>query len=129
MGLLRPALPFSLLPQSLPHLEASHGAFAVDCHSEVRLAPYAAEVYIGFPTVNSPTVEVHFRMPTALGRTPSFILSQRHCCGRLSNRLRSITALRLLLSHRPFESHLSTTSRHLISHFLPYLSLIVWRLS
>ena len=128
MGLLHPALPFSLLPQSLLHLEASHCAFAVDCHSEIRLALYTAEVYIRLRTVYPRTFEVQFRMPTALRRTTPFILSQGSC-SRLSNRLGFIRALRLPLSRRPFESHLSTTSRHLIPLFLPCLSLIVWRLS
>jgi len=128
MGLLLPALPFSLLPQSLLHMEASHCGFAVDCHSKIRLALYVAKVYIRSRTVYPRTFEVQFRMPTALSRTTPIFMSQGSC-GRLSNRLRLITALRLTLSHRPFESHLSTTSRLMIPLFLACLSPIVWWLS
>jgi hypothetical protein len=73
------------------------------------------------PLLLQRTFEAQFRLPIALRSTRPFFLCQGSC-RRLSNRFRSNTPLRLPLSHRPFESHLSTTSRHLIPLSPPCLS-------
>jgi len=52
MGCLLPALPFSLQPQCLVHLSATHFAFAAVLASEMCIAPFAAEVNICSCNVN-----------------------------------------------------------------------------